>query len=99
VKAALAIATNHKLRQQPIWRLLAADKAPAFIGLLHTHLLEADKSLPASVLYERIGRDIEYFALVVKIFRRRHSPTSPSGYRRVLVQTMKQIGERAIMVR
>jgi hypothetical protein len=59
VKAALAIVTNHTLRQQPIWRLLAADKAPAFIGLLQTHLLEADKCLAASVLHERIGRDIE----------------------------------------
>lgn len=59
MKAVLSIATNSKLRQQPIWRLLAADKAAIFIGLLQTHLLDTDKSLPASVLYERIGRDLE----------------------------------------
>jgi uncharacterized protein DUF3375 len=75
VKAALAIATNYKLRQQPIWRLLAADKAPAFIGLLHTHLLEADKSLPASVLYERIGRDIEILRT-----RGEDLPQTPQSY-------------------
>ncbi len=75
MKAALAIATNHKLRQQPIWRLLAADKAPAFIGLLHTHLLEADKSLPASVLYERIGRDIEILRT-----RGEDLPQTPQSY-------------------
>lgn len=59
MKSISAIAKSHALRQQPIWRLLAADKAPTYIGLLQTHLLEGDRSLPASVLHERIGRDIE----------------------------------------
>jgi len=59
MKAALPIALYQRLRRQPTWRLLAADKAPIVIGFLQTHLLENDKCLPASVLHDRIGRDLE----------------------------------------
>lgn len=59
MKADKAIATYRRLRMQPLWRLLAADNGPTVIGLLQSQLYESDRSLPASILYERIGRDLE----------------------------------------
>lgn len=59
MKAERALLTYRRLREQPLWRLLASDKAPAFIALLQTELFEDQKSLPASVFYERIERDLE----------------------------------------
>lgn len=59
MKADKAIASYRRLRDQSLWRLLAASNGPEIIGLLQTHLLEAERSIPASVLYERIGRDLE----------------------------------------
>jgi hypothetical protein len=50
-----------QLRQQPTWRLLAAENAPAIMALLDAHLLEQARKLPASLLIERIGRDLEQF--------------------------------------
>jgi hypothetical protein len=47
------------LRTQPLWRLLAADNAPIIIGLLQVHLLENERSLPASIFFERIQKDLE----------------------------------------
>ena len=47
------------MRAQPLWRLLASDNAPAVIGLLQSHLYENAKTLPASAIHERIGRDLE----------------------------------------
>jgi hypothetical protein len=46
------------LRQQPLWDLLRADKASAFIALLQSLFGEADKPLASSVLIERMGRDL-----------------------------------------
>ncbi len=48
-------------RQAPTWRLLAAEHAPAVMALIQTHLLDGAQRLPASVLVERIGRDLERF--------------------------------------
>jgi hypothetical protein len=47
------------LREQPLWRLLAADKAPAVLSLLQDLLQGADKTLPASILLERLSQSIE----------------------------------------
>jgi hypothetical protein len=47
------------LRQRPTWKLLAAENAPAAMALLQAHLLEGAPRLPASVLVERIARDLE----------------------------------------
>lgn len=44
------------LRQQPTWRLLAADKAPVVVGLLHELLLSSEKALPSSVMIERLAQ-------------------------------------------
>jgi hypothetical protein len=59
MKAERTLLAYHRLRQQPLWRLLASGKAPAFIALLQTELFEDQKSLPASVFHERIERDLE----------------------------------------
>jgi hypothetical protein len=58
MKSTYRVASNQRLRSESAWRLLAADNAPAVIGLLHTHLFEGERRLPASVLTERIGRDL-----------------------------------------
>ncbi len=59
MKADKTIATYRRMRAQPLWRLLAADNGPTVIGLLQAHLYDGARSLPASVLHERIGRDLE----------------------------------------
>ncbi|MCL2410911.1 MAG: DUF3375 domain-containing protein [Treponema sp.] len=59
MKAEKAIATYRRQRSQPLWRLLASDNGPTVIGLLQSHLYEGERSLPASIMHERIGRDLE----------------------------------------
>ncbi len=53
------VASYRRLREGPIWRLLAAAKSPEILGILQAHLFEATQSIPQSVLYERIERDLE----------------------------------------
>jgi hypothetical protein len=48
-----------ELRGQPLWRLLAADKSVVIIALLQHVLLTTDKVLPASIVYERLGRALD----------------------------------------
>jgi hypothetical protein len=50
-----------QLRQQPTWKLLSAEHAPAAMALIQAHLLDGPRRLPASLLVERIGRDLERF--------------------------------------
>ena len=59
MKADKVIATYHRVRQQPLWRLLAADNGPAVIALLQTELLETQRSIPSSIFHERISRSLE----------------------------------------
>lgn len=59
MKAHKAVAGLQRLRTEPIWGLLTADNGPYIIALLQTHLLEGGRSLPASILHERIARDLE----------------------------------------
>jgi len=59
MKADKAITTYRRLRTQPLWRLLASDNGPTVIGLLQSHLYENERSLPSSIMHERIGRDLE----------------------------------------
>src|ERR1700680_1214473 len=54
-----SVATYRRLRRNPLWRLLAADNAPIIVPLLQTNLMDGDGKLPASILYERLARDIE----------------------------------------
>ncbi len=59
MKADKYISACRQLREQPVWRLLSARNGPIIVGLLQAHLFEAEQRLPASVLHERIGRDLE----------------------------------------
>jgi hypothetical protein len=59
MKADKPIATYRRLRTQPLWRLLASNNGPTVIGLLQSHLYEKERSLPASILFERLIRDLE----------------------------------------
>ncbi|RCW69215.1 DUF3375 domain-containing protein [Pseudorhodoferax soli] len=59
MKALRGAAALRNLREQPLWKLLAATKAPAVIALLHSLFMEADKALPNSVLIERLTRDLD----------------------------------------
>jgi hypothetical protein len=59
MKVEKAVAGLERLRTQPVWSLLAADNGPYIVALLQTHLLEGGRSLPASILHERIARDLE----------------------------------------
>jgi len=47
------------LRSTPAWRLLSADNAAAVVAMLQARLLTKDRKLPASLLVERPGRDLE----------------------------------------
>lgn len=59
MKADKNIATYRRMRTQPLWRLLASGNGPTVIGLLQSHLYEKERSLPASILFERLTRDLE----------------------------------------
>ncbi len=59
MKADKNIATYRRMRNQPLWRLLASDNGPTVNGLLQSHLYEKERSLPASILFERLTRDLE----------------------------------------
>jgi hypothetical protein len=59
MKANKTIAAYQFMRTQPLWRLLASDNGPAVIGLLQSHLYENERSLPASIMHERIVRELE----------------------------------------
>lgn len=59
MKADKPIATYRRMRNQPLWRLLASGNGPTVIGLLQSHLYEKERSLPASILFERLTRDLE----------------------------------------
>lgn len=59
MKADKALATYRRMRQQPLWRLLAASSGPSVIALMQTHLYDAERRLPASIFHERIERELE----------------------------------------
>lgn len=59
MKAIKTIATYRRLRTEPLWRLLAADNGPVILGLLQAHMLEGERQVPASLLYDRLNRDLE----------------------------------------
>lgn len=59
LKTLRTVAALRAFRAQSLWRLLAADKAPAILALLQTLLLDNEKVLSTSVLKERLTREIE----------------------------------------
>lgn len=52
-------ATLRNQRELPTWKLLMADRAPLIAALLNNLLLGADKALTASVMEERLTRDLQ----------------------------------------
>ena len=54
MKLQARIAGYRRLREQALWRLLAADHAPELIGLLQSLLQDGERRLPASALHERL---------------------------------------------
>lgn len=58
MKASKPLATYRNLRSQPLWRLLAGQKAPATIALLQSLLYDAEQLLPASVFLERLAEEL-----------------------------------------
>lgn len=59
MRANKRIAIYRRMRNQPLWRLLASSTGPTVIGLLQSHLYEKERSLPASILFERLTRELE----------------------------------------
>ncbi|MRR49663.1 MAG: DUF3375 domain-containing protein [Rhodocyclaceae bacterium] len=59
MKALRASAALLALRGKPLWRLLAADKAPLVMGLLQSLLLEQEKTLSSSIFHERLSRELD----------------------------------------
>src|SRR4051794_19928092 len=59
MKALRGVASLRNLREQGLWKLLAADKAPVVVALLRSLLYDNDKALMSSVLHERLGRELE----------------------------------------
>ncbi len=53
------IAGYRQLREQPVWKLLAADHAPELIGLLQTVLMDGERRLPSAVLHQRLQRQLD----------------------------------------
>ncbi len=47
------------LREQPLWQLLGALKAPAFLAVLRAVLAEGEATLPGSVLHERVAQQLD----------------------------------------
>lgn len=59
MKLQARVATYHRLRDEPLWRLLAADHAPEIIGLLQTLLMDGERKLGASILFERLQHQLD----------------------------------------
>jgi hypothetical protein len=61
MKGQAYLATYRKLRDEAVWKLLAADNGPAVLAVLHANLYEKERTLPASIFLERLERDLEDF--------------------------------------
>jgi len=59
MRANPSIAIYRRLREQPMWRLLAAQNAPTILGILAFHLSGDGTGMPGSLLHPRIERDLE----------------------------------------
>jgi len=47
-----------QLREQPLWKLLASHNAPLVLAILQKLLLGEEKTLPASVLHEKLQQEL-----------------------------------------
>ena len=53
------IEAYRQARRQSAWYLMALDHAPVVLGLLSHHLTGTTRTLPASVLYQRLEQNLE----------------------------------------
>lgn len=59
MKASISYPSFQELRTQPLWKLLAADNAPAILSLLAEHLADEDHGLRASEFFARLDHSLE----------------------------------------
>lgn len=59
MKAEKLAAIYRRMRNLPLWRLLASTNGPAVLALLQAHLYDGERSLPASIFHDRIERELE----------------------------------------
>lgn len=59
MKTHARVATWQRLRGRATWKLLAGTHAPVVAALLQTLLLDGERQLPASLLHERLERELE----------------------------------------
>jgi len=59
MKANKTIATYNRLREKPLWRLLAAGNGPVIVAIFQTYLLQGEQSMPASLFYDYVERELE----------------------------------------
>lgn len=59
MSALKTIAQLRQLREQPLWKLLASDKAPLVLGVMQDLLLGEEKVVPASVLLEKLQQELQ----------------------------------------
>lgn len=59
MKTFARLAVWQRWREQPAWKLLAATHAPMIAALLQTLLLDGERQLPASLLRERLDRELD----------------------------------------
>lgn len=53
------LAQLRQLRDEPLWRLLAADSAPVVLGVLQELFLGDEKVIPASALKEKLQQELQ----------------------------------------
>lgn len=59
MKVIRASESNLSLREGRVWKLLAADLGPLVLAMLQSLFQDEEKTLPGSVLHERLTRDID----------------------------------------
>ena len=59
MKPQLYASTYERLRTEPTWRLLSANTAPDVLALLRFLLYDTERTLPGSVLTERLTTELE----------------------------------------
>lgn len=59
MKAVRASESYLSLREGRVWKLLAADLGPLVLAMLQSVFQDEEKTLPGSVLHERLTRDID----------------------------------------
>lgn len=75
MKSLRSASAYRHLRTEPVWQLLAADNGPLIAAALKTLLYDSERSLPASVLNERLTIELEALRADGE-----HLPQAAQGY-------------------